>query len=332
VLSGGGDKGSYQASAFITWTKIVQKIDLSYDVIAGVSVGSLNGSGLAAYEPGDETNAAEWIYGVWHDLSNNDVFSSWPGGILEGIFEEQGIFDNTNLINFFKNRLSDKQIKKKITIGTADMNSARFISFNYNATNLTDQYVNHVIASTAMPLAFPALLEKNLTLLDGGVVWKMDVPGAIQRCLEVVDNEEDIIMDIIMTAQTEIESVSDMKKYSTLEHFLRGQEIKEFHKAMKVLNNTIIAHPRVNFRYVLAPSVPLTISPIPLDFSQKHLEFCFAVGEKDAKAAFDLGPGGYMNLLLDYTKRITEGEKLKFDNLLTQKLQEVGKKEKLVSE
>ena len=92
VLSGGGDKGSYQASAFITWTKLVPKDDLAYDVIAGVSVGSLNGSGLATYAPGDETEAAEWIFGVWNDLTSSDVFTNWPGGILEGIFFEQGLF------------------------------------------------------------------------------------------------------------------------------------------------------------------------------------------------------------------------------------------------
>jgi predicted patatin/cPLA2 family phospholipase len=248
------------------------------------------------------------------------------------LFEEQGVFDNTNLVKFLNEKLSDKQIKKKISIGTTDMSSGRYISNNYNATNITDLYVGHVIASSAMPLAFPALLDSNEALLDGGVVWKMDVPGAIERCLEVVDNEEDIIMDIIMTAQTEIDSIESLKKFSTLGHFIRGMEIKEFHKSMKILNNTLIAHPKVTFRYVLAPSVPLTINPLPLDFSKKHLEFCFKVGEKDAKAAVALGSGGYMNLLLDYTKRINEGEKLKFNNLLTQKLQEVENNEKLVSE
>jgi predicted patatin/cPLA2 family phospholipase len=250
---------------------------------------------------------------------------------LEGLFEQQGIFNNTNLIEFFKDKLSDKRIIKKISLGTTDMNTGRYISYDYNETELTDQYVNHVIASTAMPLAFPALLDGGNTLLDGGVVWKMDVPGAIQRCLEIVDDESDIIMDIIMTAQSHIETVEDLSQYSTLQHFIRGMETREFHKAMKILNNTLIAHPRVNFRYVLGPSVSLTINPLPLDFSKKHLEFCFEVGKKDAEAAVGLGPGGYMNLLLGYSEAIQKGETPVFKEMLASKLAQVKEKEELIS-
>ena len=77
--------------------------------------------------------------------------------------------------------MSDKKIIKKISIGTTDMDTAQYISYDYNATDLTDDYVNHVIASAAMPFAFPALVQYGKTLLDGGVVWRMDVPGAIRR-------------------------------------------------------------------------------------------------------------------------------------------------------
>lgn len=331
VLSGGGDKGSYQASAFITFTQLVAQQDLAYDVVAGVSVGSLNGSGLAAYAPGNETAAAEWIFGVWNDLSTSDVFTSWPGGILQGIFEEQGIFNNTNLITFFREKLSDKTILKKINLGTTDMNDGKYYSYNYNATALTEQYINHVIASTAMPFAFPALIDNGRTLLDGGVVWKMDIPGAIRRCLEIVDSEEDIIMDIIMTAESHIETVDNMKKYSTLEHFIRGMEIKTFHKSMKILNETTLMHPKVNFRYVLGPSVKLTISPIPLDFSKAHLEFCMRIGKEDATNAIKLGPGGYMKLMMEYSERIRKGEHLDLNEMVQTRVAQLEGKETFAS-
>jgi predicted patatin/cPLA2 family phospholipase len=323
VLSGGGDKGSYQASAFITFTQLIDKEDLAYDVVQGVSVGSLNGSGLASYAPGNETAAAEWIFGVWNDLRSSDVFTMWPGGIIEGIFEQQGIFNNTNLIHFFKNKLADKKILKKISVGAADMNTARYISYDYNETDLTDSYVDHVIASTAMPFAFPPLLENNRTLLDGGVIWKMDIPGAIRRCLEIVDDESDIIMDVIMTAESHVEELETLRRYTTLEHFIRGQEIKSFHKDMKILNNTVIAHPKVNFRYVLGPSVKLTISPIPLDFSKKHMEFCFEVGKKDATNAVKLGPKGYMNLMIEYSNKLKKGEIVSLDEMIQTRLAEI---------
>ena len=44
VLSGGGDKGSYEAMAFKVWTELLSQEDMAYDVVTGVSAGSLNGS------------------------------------------------------------------------------------------------------------------------------------------------------------------------------------------------------------------------------------------------------------------------------------------------
>ena len=331
VLSGGGDKGSYQAAVFITFTNLLAQLDIAYDVIGGVSVGALNGSGLGTYLPGNETAAAEWLFGVWNDVTEKDVFTNWPGGILEGLFLKQGVFDNSNLFQFFREKLAGKEILKKISLGVADMDTAKYVSCDYNYTALTDGYVDDVIASTAMPLAFPALLKEGMTLLDGGVVWSLDLLNPIRRCLEVVESEKDIIVDIIMTSETHMRTVEDLKRYSTFDHFRRGQEIKSFFKAMKNLNRTTIAHPDVTFRYILAPSETLTINPLPLDFSKKHLEYCMEVGKRDAEAALKLGEGGYMKLLMEYSQRIQEGEKLHFKDLLQSKLSEVESKVNLSS-
>lgn len=39
--------------------------EFEYDVVAGVSIGSINASGLAMFEVGDEVSAADYIYGTW---------------------------------------------------------------------------------------------------------------------------------------------------------------------------------------------------------------------------------------------------------------------------
>jgi len=273
VISGGGDKGSYEAAAFKTWTELLEQEDMAYDVITGVSAGSLNGSVIASFKPGDEKAAAELMVDVWTALQSTDAFTQWPGGVLQGLFEEQGIFNEDNLRGFFKGVLEGRSIVKKIGLGSVDMSTGEFMAYDYNETEITEEYVDSVIASTAMPLAFPPIQRGNRTLLDGGVVWKMDVPGAIRRCKEVVDSEDDIILDVIMTAQTFLSEPGQLDEYTTASHLLRGMEIKKWHKSMKILHNTMAAHPRVNFRYILAPSEVLTISPIPLDLSQKHKEF-----------------------------------------------------------
>eukprot|EP00344_Euplotes_crassus_P007972 CAMPEP_0196994324 /NCGR_PEP_ID=MMETSP1380-20130617/631_1 /TAXON_ID=5936 /ORGANISM="Euplotes crassus, Strain CT5" /LENGTH=370 /DNA_ID=CAMNT_0042409663 /DNA_START=14 /DNA_END=1126 /DNA_ORIENTATION=- len=322
VMSGGGDKGSYEAQAVKVWTDLLSKEDMSYDVITGVSAGSLNGSFLGSYKPGDESEGADKMLETWQALKPKDAFKMWPGGVLEGIFQKQGIFDESPLRDFLKKVLGERSVQKKMGLGSVDMNTGEFLSYDYEDTEYTEDYWDSVIASTAMPLAFePVKTRDGRTLLDGGVVWKMDVPGAIRRCLEIVDDEEDIILDAIMTAQTFLPEVDDVSDFTTLGHLRRGLEIKSYHKNMKIVNNTLIAHPKVNFRYILAPSVTLTISPIPLDLSQKHLEFCYGVAKKDATAAVRLGPGGYMNMLLEHTEKLQNGEDSRLDQMLETKLQ-----------
>lgn len=37
--------------------------------------------------------------------------------------------------------------------------------------------------------------------MDGGTVWNTNLDSAIQQCLEIVDRNEDIIVDVLMTRE-----------------------------------------------------------------------------------------------------------------------------------
>jgi predicted acylesterase/phospholipase RssA len=88
VLSGGGDKGSYQAGVLTTLIAQLEPVDTQYDVISGVSVGSLNGATLATFKKGDEKNYKEFVMDVWHSVNTATVFKLWPGGLIEGFTDQ----------------------------------------------------------------------------------------------------------------------------------------------------------------------------------------------------------------------------------------------------
>lgn len=57
--------------------------DSDYDVITGVSVGSINSFGLALTEKGDFNTQANILGSLWSTLKQSDVFRGWwPFGIL----------------------------------------------------------------------------------------------------------------------------------------------------------------------------------------------------------------------------------------------------------
>lgn len=53
-------------------------------------------------------------------------------------------------------------------------------------------------ASGSLPAVFPPVNLDGMTLVDGGVFTNLDLGDAINRCKEMVDNDEDIIVDMIL--------------------------------------------------------------------------------------------------------------------------------------
>lgn len=89
--------GSYQASVISTMIKELPDIETTYDVVTGVSVGSLNGAMLSTIPQGREDEFNDLVMGVWYDVEPRTVFKLWPSGLVDGILKETSMFDNAPL-------------------------------------------------------------------------------------------------------------------------------------------------------------------------------------------------------------------------------------------
>lgn len=65
ALRGGGSKGAYEVGALRAITKHLKPIDYHYDVVAGVSIGAINGVFMAIHPLGDEKLALAEIENMW---------------------------------------------------------------------------------------------------------------------------------------------------------------------------------------------------------------------------------------------------------------------------
>lgn len=61
--------------------------------------------------------------------------------------------------------------------------------------------LNYLKASISPPGFFPPVIDGNSTLADGSTITSADIPEAIERCRELVDNDNDIILDLIMVQE-----------------------------------------------------------------------------------------------------------------------------------
>jgi NTE family protein len=212
VLSGGGFKGAFQVGALKYLKDNWSKIDpsgkpMKFDVIAGVSVGSLNGVLLAS-------NKFDQLEKLWDDVARNGVeeiytsdfintkstsdsiefkinFQNLKNTFLPGfslksiswkvfkfIFNKEKLFneildllksDLDKTLKSFKAIADNTPLKNKLTTlvkkaditeskyfcGYVSLNDGEYYSVNSNDFVSDADFVNGVLASTAMPIVWP---------------------------------------------------------------------------------------------------------------------------------------------------------------------------------
>lgn len=163
VLSGGGAKGIFQMQA----VKELLEAGITFDVISGVSVGSLNGSLLA-------TDQFDDLEKLWLSIEEKDVFER-PGimkllyayakykmGMGEPVLS---IYDTTPLKKLLSIYLGKKPTNVPFYAGRVNINTG----FYESATSWFS-LPDTVLASSSIPVIFqPVSSRSGEYLIDGGV-------------------------------------------------------------------------------------------------------------------------------------------------------------------
>jgi len=223
VLSGGGFKGAFQLGALQYLRENWEKFDpgnnnMKFDIVAGVSVGSLNGLLVAS----DKFNELE---ALWDKVAKNGVEEIYKSGIIDTrpdpgnpdpqlklslswdtvkrIFPKtmkhliwRLVFDREAFANAFKDDFSsfksiadNSPLKDKLKLyakkadikncvyicGYVSLNDGRYYSAKHTDFIADSDFVNGVLASTAMPIIWNPVEKINTNsgqhknLVDGGI-------------------------------------------------------------------------------------------------------------------------------------------------------------------
>ena len=80
-MSGGANKGAYEAGVVHGLSHFLNGTDAYYDVVSGVSAGSLNSAAIAMWAPNQAIEMSEWLVNFWKTVTNEMVYQEWPGGL-----------------------------------------------------------------------------------------------------------------------------------------------------------------------------------------------------------------------------------------------------------
>ena len=278
ALEGGGSLGAYQAGALLALTQLLPGPDIEWNVVSGISTGSLNAGGVALFAMGQEVPMAQFIKEVWLSLNGTaSVYEDWNAlGAPYGLLFEPGMYSTRPLRETISQQVQHPPLRN-FTMGSTDLNTGHFATFN---ESLGMDIIEAVMCSAAPPLFFPPQHFQDTIWADGGCVINLDVFSAIRRCLEVVSDESQVIVDMIFLTGANLPPLSSSPGY--YEIWSRAKDISSYDSAMWYAYSAMRAYPRATFRYTIIPSQNMPRHGlVPLDFNRTVLEWEMALGEKD---------------------------------------------------
>ncbi|HEY3645351.1 MAG TPA: patatin-like phospholipase family protein [Gammaproteobacteria bacterium] len=190
VLPGGGARAAYQVGVLKGLAEMLpQDAPLPFPVIAGTSAGAINAALLACHAQ-DFRHGVAYLDHVWREISSEKVFkigawnalktsARWISTILSGGMDRHNpisLLDNAPLRELLKEHIDFTRLEEGIDAGALDAlaitasgyTSARSISFFQGKRGLEPWHrarrlgqpvelsLDHVMASVALPVIFPA--------------------------------------------------------------------------------------------------------------------------------------------------------------------------------
>lgn len=216
-LAGGGARGAYQAGALKAISHILQTKTLPFDLISGVSVGSINSAILAEYAD-DFPGAIEKLESLWGEIhceqiykaSNYELSKSVMRNLSTAVISRRQsghLLDTSPLEEFINEGIDFSRIEQNIASGhltTLEVISACYethqtISFYNTAKNDFEDWnyprhasqrahinAHHILASSALPLFFPTVSIDGLHYGDGSIGLVAPLRGAIRFAVDKI--------------------------------------------------------------------------------------------------------------------------------------------------
>ena len=239
VLSGGGPRGALQAGAL----QVLLERGIRPDLLVGTSAGAIN----AAYLGIDPTpGGAQHLGELWQRLTKEHVY---PGGILRAAWNllsrRNSLYGNESLKAFLQahapahTRLL-RELAVRVYVVATDLLSGRPYVFGDSPD---DPLIDALMASAAIPPAFPPWSYAGRLLVDGGVAANLPLGVAIDKGATEIYALETKMDE---TPRQRRPSIVDVATWS-IDALLRQQGERDL--------LLCAAHPEVTFHHLLlAPS------------------------------------------------------------------------------
>lgn len=187
ILSGGGVYGSFEMGIV---SRLIKDNKGKWDLITGVSIGSLNACYLSTITKDNEDKEVENLKKLWLNIKEIDILTK------NYFLNEISLYGNKRFKNFISDLFKDRSPIRPFIISATSLNTSSSKIFTENDIN-ENRYTDLIMASTAIPILLPPYPFLDDVFVDGGLTSNVVFYEAINYCLKHFPNEN-IEVDIIV--------------------------------------------------------------------------------------------------------------------------------------
>lgn len=210
-LAGGGARGAYQAGVLKAIGHILQCKTIPFDIVSGVSVGSINASVLVEYADDFQTGLEKLEY-IWSEIHCQQIYNASNYQLGKSVIRNLStimikqrqaghLLDTSPLQDFLNETIDFERLNDNIreghlelfevitaryethqTISFYNHKDSSFLDWNYPRHSSEKTIINakHILASSALPLFFPPVHLHGFHYGDGSIGLGTPLRGAIR--------------------------------------------------------------------------------------------------------------------------------------------------------
>lgn len=206
---------------------------------------------------GDEKAAADRMEQFWIMASKDPLYKNWFGGIMTGLFAKGGLYNPQPLKDFLKSNFKGIKLLRHLNFGLTNLLSGDFKDFNEKSLTSSGMIIDALFASMATPGYLPPADVMSSSWYEGDAIYDIDVFSIINYCKAQGYDDQDIVIDVLMSSSGTLEQV-DASNFTSLAMLKRFIQVHRYYSSMQGLLKARFAYPTVNFRSVISPTTKLS--------------------------------------------------------------------------
>lgn len=287
ILSGGSDRGAFQAGAIVGLVNYLPEGEAMWDVVLGNGIGALNALLVSQTVIGEENNLNYTLSNFWLNFKRSMFYKSWWGGKFVGYHFKNGYY-NSSPSKYTVSRIFDGSFDRFIQIGVTDLENSDYKIMN-SSYFTNDIMLMGVEANLNTFGDFGVIDYQNSQYSSGAIAFEIDFFPAIDYCKSLGYRERDIKVHYILINHAKLRPY-DAKGKNSYENKRRFREIQDYNNVFERIRFTQMNSKVQTWVNITMPeSIPVD-SKYPFDYesNSKNLVSMFNSGIQAAKNSLGL--------------------------------------------